>query len=599
MIPSGLILSLIATINFNFKREQEPKARIGHPKMQLLGRAASAIMVHLSLSAGLFLVILVIYLVGVHLLQPGEAKKKGLKTIPGPPTNIIGDNMFQFNPVAPFLAFQKWAQEYGPIFQVKIGPQTIISVNDPRMAKELFEKRGGKFSSRNSPHVGSELLSQGRRIAFVPSGPMHTAFRRQMHHTLSIARTKENHKIQELESRQALDELLSWAESPVEMQKSSYGDVQASFRRYTLSVMMTLGYGHRVSSLRDGIVKTVFKIMDDMSNTIQPGQYLVDVLPILKKLPYFLRTWEHEVNRKLTWQWPFMKGLLDRTQYQMDKGVANPGLIRSLLEQRKGLSEAELSENFIDDRCIAYQAMTLMEAGADTTAIVLMNFTMAMLLNPRVMRTGQEAVDAVVPENRLPMFEDLPNMNYINQTVKETMRWRAIINMGIPHSNPEPTEIHGYHIPKDSIIFGNVWSMQLDSSHYKDANTFYPERYDGNRKSTFESSMEADPMDRDHYVFGWGRRICPGIHLAEASVLLFAARLLWAFDITPAKDDNGNDIPVSCDPAKAYHNSIITNTKVFPLCLKLRSQARAETIRHSYQEAGKIWEEQVLDLFKD
>src|SRR5882757_8200546 len=117
--------------------------------MQLVGRAASAIMAYPSLSVVSVVVVLALFLIKYHLLQPGKAKKGGLKTIPGPPTNIFGDNSFQFNP-APFLAFQKWAREYGPIFQVKVGPQTIISVNDPRMAKELFEKRGGKFSSRNS-----------------------------------------------------------------------------------------------------------------------------------------------------------------------------------------------------------------------------------------------------------------------------------------------------------------------------------------------------------------------------------------------------------------------------------------------------------------
>ncbi|KAJ9608385.1 hypothetical protein H2200_007373 [Cladophialophora chaetospira] len=567
--------------------------------MWLLETTRAAIIGHPSRSAICVLLLIVLHFLISRFLLPEEAQKRGLKAIPGPRTNLLGDNSFQFSPVSPFLAFQKWAKEFGPIFKVTIGSQTIISVNDPKLAKELFEKRGGKFSSRNSPHVGSELLSQGRRIAFIPSGAMHAAFRRQMHLVLSISRTKENHKIQELESRQALHELLQWAESPVVEQRSSYGDIQASFRRYTLSVMMTLGYGHRVKSLGEDAVKMVFEIMDDMSRTIQPGQYLVDIFPSLKKLPYFLRTWEHDVNRKLKWQWPFMKGLQDRTQYQMDLGIPNPGLVRALLERRKDLSEQERVEQFLDDRCMAYQAMTLMEAGADTTSIVLMNFTAAMLLNPHVMRKGQEAVDAIVPESRMPTFEDLPRMNYINQIVKEVMRWRAIINMAIPHSNPEEAEINGYHIPKNSIIFGNVWAMQHDPNHYKNPEAFYPERYDGNTKSTFESSLEADPMNRDHYVFGWGRRICPGIHLAEASVLLFAARLLWAFDMNLAKDGEGREIPVSCDPATAYYNSIITNPKVFPLSLKPRSQARAQTIRELYQDALKKWEEEKLDLFAE
>ena len=542
--------------------------------------------------------LLVSFVVGclVLLLKHSSTSVKKSKIIPGPPRRFLLGNIGQFNPVAPLLTFHKWAKQYGPIFQVKVGPQHIICVNDPNMAKELFEKRGSRYSSRNSPHVGLDLMSQGRRIAFIPSGPMHAAFRKQMHAILSISRTKENHKIQELESRQLLHELLRW--SQVQRTTPDFAEIRSSFRRYTLSVMMTLAYGHRVVSLKDKVVETVFTIMDDMSRAVQPGQYFVDVLPILKKLPYFLRTWEHEVKRKLAWQWPFMKDFIDRTEIQMAKGIPNLGLIRSLVEQRKDMNAREREAKFLDDKCIAYQAMTLMEAGSDTTAITLMNFVMAMVLNPGVMHKGQKAVDAAVDSNRLPTFEDLPKMPYINQIVKEVMRWRPIINMGIPHSNPEEEEFQGYRIPKDSIIVGNIWAMQQDPAHYTDPEMFIPERHEAiKHKSTFESSMEPDANNRDHYIFGWGRRICPGLHLAEASVLLIAARLLWAFDIVPAKNVSGDDIPVSCDPATAYEQSIISNTKVFPVALEIRSLARAQVIRDFYEDAVKHWEGMNLDLY--
>lgn len=530
----------------------------------------------------------------------GYADEKRLKSIPGPPRNLIGGNEGQFSPLSPYLTFQKWAEEYGAIFEVKVGTQRIISVNDPRMAKTLFEKRGAKFSSRQSPHVGSELLSQGRRIAFIPSGPMHTAFRRQMHGVLSIARTKENHKIQELESRQLLHEVLDWSHTQFSSDTSNFQDIQQIYRRYTLSVMMTLGFGQRIKSLHSKIVDKVFDIMNDIAKTIQPGQYLVDIFPLLKKLPYFLRTWEHETNRKLAWQWPFLKDLLDRTESQMAGGIANPGLVRSLMEQRRNMTDRERHENFLDDKCIAYQAMTLLEAGADTTAITVMNFTLAMVQNPSEMKKGQEAVDAVVDENRLPTFEDISRMPYINQIVKEVMRWRPVINMGIPHSNEAEDEIDGYYIHKDSIIFGNIWAMQHDLTHYANPEAFMPERYESSKtKTAFESSMEADAMNRDHYIFGWGRRICPGLHLAEGSVLLLAARLLWAFDITAAKDVHGAALPVTSDPATAYENSIISNPKVFPVAFKPRSKKREQAIRHAYQDALTLWEDMQFDLFID
>ena len=52
------------------------------------------------------------------------------------------------------------------------------------------------------------------------------------------------------------------------------------------------------------------------------------------------------------------------------------------------------------------------------------------------------------------------------------------------------------------------------------------------------------PGNFGHSAFGWGRRICPGLHLGSASVQLNIARILWGFNVEPAKDSNGKDIDV-------------------------------------------------------
>jgi cytochrome P450 len=45
-------------------------------------------------------------------------------------------------------------------------------------------------------------------------------------------------------------------------------------------------------------------------------------------------------------------------------------------------------------------------------------------------------------------------------------------------------------------------------------------------------------------VFGVGKRICPGRHIAEAILFILASSVLSAFNVTNAKDENGNEIPV-------------------------------------------------------
>jgi hypothetical protein len=59
-----------------------------------------------------------------------------------------------------------------------------------------------------------------------------------------------------------------------------------------------------------------------------------------------------------------------------------------------------------------------------------------------------------------------------------------------------------------------------------------------------EAAAAANPDERDHYSYGAGRRICPGMHVAERSLFINLARLLWGFDIRLSKDEEGNGIPV-------------------------------------------------------
>ena len=57
-----------------------------------------------------------------------------------------------------------------------------------------------------------------------------------------------------------------------------------------------------------------------------------------------------------------------------------------------------------------------------------------------------------------------------------------------------------------------------------------------------DGTVRDDPMLS--LVFGVGKRICPGRHLVEATVFIFTSSVLSVFNVTKARDENGNEIPV-------------------------------------------------------
>jgi cytochrome P450 len=76
-----------------------------------------------------------------------------------------------------------------------------------------------------------------------------------------------------------------------------------------------------------------------------------------------------------------------------------------------------------------------------------------------------------------------------------------------------------------------------DPETYPDPEEFKPERF-----LNEDGSVRDDPALS--LAFGVGKRICPGRHLVDSTVFIVTASVLSAFNVTKAKDKNGNEIPI-------------------------------------------------------
>ena len=85
-----------------------------------------------------------------------------------------------------------------------------------------------------------------------------------------------------------------------------------------------------------------------------------------------------------------------------------------------------------------------------------------MLLYPEVQKKAQEELARVVGPNRLPEFDDRPNLPYLEAVMKETLRWQMVTPV-VVHVTSEADEYKGMYIPKNSVI------LIVGSSHLHDA----------------------------------------------------------------------------------------------------------------------------------
>ena len=59
-----------------------------------------------------------------------------------------------------------------------------------------------------------------------------------------------------------------------------------------------------------------------------------------------------------------------------------------------------------------------------------------------------------------------------------------------------------------------------------------------------QAEKERDPLT---YAFGYGRRVCPGLYLAEASMFLSIAMTLSAYNVRKKRDADGNVFELKLD----------------------------------------------------
>ena len=93
-----------------------------------------------------------------------------------------------------------------------------------------------------------------------------------------------------------------------------------------------------------------------------------------------------------------------------------------------------------------------------------------------------------------------------------------------------------------------------------------PDRYINHDLSASEYANHPDPELRDHYAFGGGRRICPGLHVAEKSLCLNLARLLWEFNLDIARDERGEIILIDFT-LNGLMPGVLSNPKPYQCCM--------------------------------
>jgi cytochrome P450 len=169
-----------------------------------------------------------------------------------------------------------------------------------------------------------------------------------------------------------------------------------------------------------------------------------------------------------------------------------------------------------------------------------------MIANPEMQRRAQAELDSVVGRERLPTFADAPRLPYVCAMVREILRWRPAIPLGVPHAAIKDDWYEGMFIPKGTVCISNLWNCNHDRAAFgEDADRFRPDRHLNSQGELLPGPVETNQAG--NVTFGFGRRFCVGKDLANNSLYIDISRMLWGAKFERARDKNGKAKPLDVD----------------------------------------------------
>ncbi|KAF9526217.1 cytochrome P450 [Crepidotus variabilis] len=476
---------------------------------------------------------------------------------PGPSGLPFVGNAFQMPSHNQEKVFASWAKQYGNIVYLQILGTDMVVLNSLDAARDLLEKRGSIYSDRPRFVLLSEMMGWELASTHMRYGPRFRKHRRFINQFFNQKAVAGFRPLQEKEILILLEGMMHDPDRFVD-----------HLRRYAAAVILKITYGHDICSVNDLFVKLAQRAATMTIESGSPAASLVDFFPALRHIP----TWApfsnfkikaHETRRAVR---DMMEIPFAQVKDSLRSGTAVPSYTSSLLESHR-VRDGHIAHD--DEEDIKGSAGTLFSVGivpftnpAQTVASIH-TFLLAMLLYPKLLQKVQKEIDSVIGTARLPNVDDRASLPYLNCVLKEVIRWSPMVPLGMPHRLMEDDFYQGYFIPAGTTIVANIFEILRDCDQPDD---FLPDRYLTNKSLV-------DPFE---VVFGFGRRACPGRHLAESSYWLMAANIAATFDISKMLNDKGEDVNLTY----GFEQFFVRHPKPFVCSIKPRSLDTVTLINH-------------------
>jgi cytochrome P450 len=415
---------------------------------------------------------------------------------PGPSGTYLLGNLPDF--ARDVLGFHtRCRDEFGDVVQLKIGPRTIYLLNNPALIHEVLVSNHRNFIKHSFfwRHVraifGHGLLTSEGESWLQQRRLMAPAFHRER--IASYGQT-----------------MIAYTERMLDQwPAASTRNVHHDLMGVTLEIVAKVLFDADVGRDAEAIGRAFDAVTDEIAARFRRPVFIPDWVPLPGNFRYRAGV-----------------RALDRLVYRIiaehhASGARGGDLLSMLMNVRSESGER------MNDRQLRDEAITLLLAGHETTALVLSWTFYLLSLHPDAQLRLHDELDQTIG-NRAPEPGDLSALRFTENVVLESMRLYPPA-YGIGREAVEDCEIGGYFVPAGTTIFMSAWVLHRDPRWFDDPLTFRPERWQDGL---------ADRLPRHAYMpFGGGPRICIGNSFAMMEAVLILATIARRFRVKPVTNE--------------------------------------------------------------
>ena len=443
---------------------------------------------------------------------------KTLRELPGPRGLPVLGNLHRIRFDRLHLTLEEWAEQYGPMFRIRIGPHRIAVISDRSAIQRILVQRPDGFRRTTALEaVATEMRLNG---VFAAEGDDWRRQRRIVVDALNRARLKDFFPtlattVRRLKTR--------WEQAS---ERAQTVDLCRDLMRFTVDVTMQLAFGIDANTLEtpgpviQRHLDRVFPVLHRRVNAAFPYWRYVR-LPSDRALDRALEALEREVGA-------MVRATRERMAAEPERFLAPANFLEAILAaveaEGSGFSDAQIFAN----------AGTLLLAGEDTTANSIGWAVHYFMEKPKHFERARAEIDSLVaPESVIASLEQTMELPFLDAFCNEVMRLKPVAPLHVLEPTTDVT-ILGCLVPKGTPLMLLVRRMATRDEHFGDGARFDPDRW------LTTPEKRGCPHDRRAFVpFGAGPRLCPGRNLALLQIRTVLAMLCRNFEVGPVRAGAG------------------------------------------------------------